>query len=426
MKKNKLLLVLSLVGCITLGGINYSSKIFTNSNLSTSLITKKLGTLNKEHKNESLNAVGEIALETLDKYVDVNNYYISRIIEIQDFNNNPYVLVEFNPIGYLIYNVSNGDVVECGPTSKSPYLNTKVSELYYLPMVGFFSKTSNKYINLMEHREVSEEEVKAYKVETSRYHESALKTLNSKNIEKAYQGSKLEYARSRKRSNVNNYIPSTMIYADHEVPHSWYFKRNVVHFANAGDESCGYIAVGMLLSYFEICITSGYFSPIQQIRYITPYNGTEIGVFPPSVDNDFLYELSDNLGPANTAQLLTCIDNFLEDKTINYTLEHTVGLFTDYISPIEEDGVPTIYCGNMPDFEGGTGNHAIIAYGTYDSGNILCHYGWGGYSQVIMSNIGILERVSSISIINHSNHSHNRYYILNDVPHCSCGMEINC
>nr|WP_153986944.1 hypothetical protein [Metamycoplasma hominis] len=30
--------------------------------------------------------------------------------------------------------------------------------------------------------------------------------------------------------------------------------------------------------------------------------------------------------------------------------------------------------------------HAIVAYGMYDNGNKpLCHYGWGGYSQVIVS-----------------------------------------
>nr|WP_203276753.1 hypothetical protein [Metamycoplasma hominis] len=30
--------------------------------------------------------------------------------------------------------------------------------------------------------------------------------------------------------------------------------------------------------------------------------------------------------------------------------------------------------------------HAIVAYGMYDNGNKpLCHYGWEGYSQVIVS-----------------------------------------
>ncbi|RBI33836.1 hypothetical protein DRZ74_01920 [Metamycoplasma hominis] len=35
--------------------------------------------------------------------------------------------------------------------------------------------------------------------------------------------------------------------------------------------------------------------------------------------------------------------------------------------------------------KGKTG-HAIVAYGMYDNGNkLLCHYGWEGYSQVIVS-----------------------------------------
>ena len=119
MKKNKTLLVLSLVGIMAFTGISHSSIVPTFVKSKINQVTRKRGRLNPLKKQESLNAVGEIALETLDKYVDSNKYSISRILEIKDFGENQYVLVEFDPIGYLIYNVSNGDIVECAPTSYS-------------------------------------------------------------------------------------------------------------------------------------------------------------------------------------------------------------------------------------------------------------------------------------------------------------------
>ena len=129
MKQNNLLLVLSLTSMISLSGLSYNSHVSDKLKSKVNVITRKLGRLNSENKEESLNAVGEIALETLDKYVDSSNYSIERILEINDFEENKYVLVEFAPIGYLIYNVSNGDIVECAPTSYSPYLKTETKNL---------------------------------------------------------------------------------------------------------------------------------------------------------------------------------------------------------------------------------------------------------------------------------------------------------
>ena len=113
------------------------------------------------------------------------------------------------------------------------------------------------------------------------------------------------------------------------------------------------------------------------------------------------------------------------DKTVYYTVEETSGLFTDITKPIN-DGYPALYMGNMPDFEGGTGAHGVVVYGTYDTGSVLCHYGWPGYSQVIMSSLGLFEKAGTISIYNHSNHFHHAYFMLNGTPYCGCGLEMMC
>ena len=426
MKQNKLLLVLSLTSMISLSGLSYNAHVSDKLKSKVNVITRKLGRLNSENKEESLNAVGEIALETLDKYVDSSNYSIERILEINDFEENKYVLVEFSPIGYLIYNVSNGDIVECAPTSYSPYLKTETKNLYYLPMVGYFSKVSGKYSDLMEKREVKEIELSSYKSESKRYHNKSLTKIDEKNVQRTLIGSKKSVRRMRKNAEVEAFISTTMIYADVEVPYSWYFKKNVVDFAylDTDEGCCGYVATALLLSYLEIFISTGYFSPAQSTQYIRTYNGSQFYVGVPEVTNNFLYELG-NPGGTTQYQIKQIINNFMSGKSKNYQIKETTGVFTNIEKPIN-DGYPAIYLGNMPDFNDGNGNHAVVVYGLYDNTDVLCHFGWNGYTQVVMSRLGLFEAGGVTSIYNKSAHAHNTYFILNNLTYCGCEEYITC
>ena len=422
MKKNKILLLLSLISTVGITGSSYTSNL-TKTDTTNNIIRKK-GKLNSENKTKSLNAVGEIALETLEQYIDASNYSIERIMEIRDFGDNSYVLVEFNPIGYLIYNVSNGDVVECAPLSQSPYLKTKSQNLLYLPMVGYFSNISGKYTNLMDNKEVNEKQFESYKKEARRYHNKALSKINEDNVNRTKKGSDKEVVRRRKNT-VISYDPYTMIYANTEVPSSWYFKKCEVEYAAAGDGSCGYIAAGLLLSYMEIFRSTGYFSSYQAQRYITEYNGSIFYTGVPRVDDDFLYELDSNLGGATLYELECAINSFMSGKNKSYTIKKSSGIFTNVKKPVK-DGFPTIYAGNIEDFYGGSGSHGVVVYGIYDNGNVLCHYGWAGYTQVVMSTLGLFSESGALSIYNNSNHVHNTYFILNGQTHCGCGDLITC
>lgn len=426
MKQNKLLLVLSLTSIITLSGLSSTTHISNNLKSNVNVITRKLGRLNSENKEESLNAVGEIALETLDKYVDSSNYSIERILEINDFEENKYVLVEFNPIGYLIYNVSNGDIVECAPTSYSPYLKTKTKNLYYLPMVGYFSKVSGKYSNLMENKEVSEEKISSYKSESRKYHNKALSQIDEKNVQRTLEGSKKEVKRSRKNASATAYPFTEMIYADVEVPYSWYFKKNSSRFAylDTNPGCCGYVATALILSYMEIFISTGYFSSAQSSQYITNYNGSQFYVGVPEVADNFLYTLG-TPGAASQGDIKRMINNFMSGKNKSYQIKETTAPFTNIEKPIN-DGYPAIYLGNMPDFNDGSGNHAVVVYGLYNNTDVLCHFGWNGYTQVVMSRLGLFEAGGVTSIYNNSAHAHNTYFIMNNLTYCGCGDYITC
>lgn len=422
--KNKLLLCLSLIGLIGSTCISYTSGLISKIKSKSDVVTRKEGQLNKTNKHESLNAVGEILLEELNKYVDSSKYSISRIKEMKDFNNNTYVLVEFNPIGYAIYNVSNGDVVECAPTSYSPYLKSESNDLYYLPWVGYFKKDSNKYSNLMSKRELNDFEISEYQKESRNYHTKSLEKMNENNIERTLKGS-TKRARTRRNANITNHSWATLIYADTEVPYSWYFKRNSMEFVGNDGDSCGYTALSFLLAYNEIFMSTGYFSAAQAAQYITPYHGSRFGDGVPVIDDSFLYEFGSNPGGANMIDLINATNDFMEGKIRRYSIHHTVGLFTDLSTPIE-DGFPCIYLGNMPMVSGGTGSHGVVVYGLYDDGKVLCHYGWAGYSQVVMSNISALDSTGAFAIYNESVHAHNTYFIMNNLTYCGCGQYITC
>lgn len=424
-KKNKVLLVMSLIGLIGSTCLSHTSQLIGKIKTTVNEFTKREGRLNKTSKRESLNAIGEIVLEELEKYVDTQKYHIQRIVEMKDFNDNTYVLVEFNPIGYAIYNVSNGDVVECAPTSYSPYLNSKTNDLYYLPWVGYFNKEVDKYSNLMSKKELKDNEVEAYKTQSVKFHNQSMKKVNETNVQRTLKGSRRNVVRPRKNASADSYSSSTLIYADNEVPYSWYFKRNLGDFvANDGD-SCGYTAISFLLSYNEFFVSSGYFSQQQVEDYITAYHGSNFGLGVPKVSDSFLYVFGSNPGGATVYQLKTAINNFMSGKNKDYTVKMTNGLFTDVEKPIE-DGYPCLYGGTFPDMIGGTVDHAVVVYGTYNDGRVLCHYGWEGYTQVIMSGVSLFAESGALAIYNNSNHAHNRYFILNNLTYCGCGEYVTC
>lgn len=78
-------------------------------------------------------------LKEVIKYTNDNNYTIKNSKVITDFNNNPFVIVEFNK-GYAIYCVSTGEFTELAPFSKSPYRNTSDNtNLKYIFMNGYYS-----------------------------------------------------------------------------------------------------------------------------------------------------------------------------------------------------------------------------------------------------------------------------------------------
>lgn len=52
-------------------------------------------------------------------------------------------------------------------------------------------------------------------------------------------------------------------------------------------------------------------------------------------------------------------------------------------------GYPPILFGNLPTGDKKKGAHAVVAYGETNSGYPITHYGWSGYTNIILSGASI-------------------------------------
>ncbi|HRF70338.1 MAG TPA: hypothetical protein PKV66_02795 [Candidatus Pelethenecus sp.] len=61
---------------------------------------------------------------------------------LKDFDDNLFVLVDFDPIGYSIYCVDSGDFTELSPFAESPYkdCNLTSNSQKYIFMCGYYDK----------------------------------------------------------------------------------------------------------------------------------------------------------------------------------------------------------------------------------------------------------------------------------------------
>ena len=338
---------------------------------------------------------------------------------LHDFAGNEFLAVGFGDLGYGILNVANGDVVELAPFSKPPF-DWGMENLVYVPWSGFFSKKGAHYYSLFTGEAVSLEAQEKFRNENKQFVFRSIKDASLRNK----KGFELCGSSPMNHKEADE----GLIYADVEVPYSWYFKRNISEYPYNETGYCGYVAASMLLGYNEIFASAGYFSADEATTYITPYVGSRIsdtewdGV--PEISDSFPTDIwGEDIGGAVPGDIHSAVDSFLKGKGKRYDVYDFVWYFSTVTDPIK-DGVPAAYFGSMTEPSGGSFFHVVTAYGYYkDSGDLLVHYGWDGYSQVVMSQLGMFARGGVLAVYNKHQHVHGDYFIdEKDHKHyCACG-----
>ncbi len=375
--------------------------------------------------------------EELNALIGISSSEILGSKIIRDFANNEYLFVSFSGRGYGVLNVSNDDVVELAPFAPYPIDVNAETDDRYVPWVGFFQKEGENFRDLKTGLLISEAEREVLADESAEF---LARSISDANEAEERESDGLSVANGsrivKKSAPVNHSLSAGLLYADKEIPYAWYFKRNFNSFPSNDGDDCGYVAASMLLAYSEIFECTGYFSSSEAATYITPYNGTRSTVDGeatwdgvPKLSNAFPYGAwGSDIGGSTPSEIDSAIKGFLSKKSVSYSLYHRYWEFGSPQEPINS-GHPVACFGNYEDPNGGDNfNHVTVVYGYYNDGKLLCHFGWNGYSQVVMSQLGMFHTGGFISIYNQSTHRHNKYFVDKSTGkrYCGCGRLMTC
>ena len=236
-------------------------------------------------------------------YTKDTNLRIRSAIQVNDFADNTYALVELSPIGFGVYCPSTGNLVEYVPNAKSPFADYDESvEKRYVPGRGYFIREGGfgDFKEVLSNTKIKPELQKQY-TDISEQVSSSLRKKVSPAKSSLIFGTDLDdfaYPRifavdSPKRIYPNDYL----ITADYEVDYSWYFKYNDHSFPYNTGNICGYVALSLIMAYNEIFLSPGsYFTEEESKEYIVPSDGA-YGRSVPTLKDEFpFYAFGENIG----------------------------------------------------------------------------------------------------------------------------------
>ncbi|QJG66371.1 hypothetical protein HGG64_01440 [Mycoplasma phocoeninasale] len=342
------------------------------------------------------------------KYDNTTNYRLEKVKYFSDVNGNPYLYVEYNPVGSLVLSLINNESLIINVLDNSKKINklnkNKIYSYDFSKNLFFeiskepkFNK-DNEFAKILTNKKINIE-----------------KTLNDKNL--IYKKNQLLLKKSTKFAQTMPYVPNSIdpakkiIKAQKEVPHAWFFKTLTTDFGYADPKDfnyhdpwerglCHYVAAAILLQYGQLFLSQNTFSKQQLEKYYTkPERSKKLNDlvgYPtvPKVNKQLVYDLWHKHGKeaffTTSAYLVSTIYSLLNVDLAEkgeyplYIQRRSAG----WIKPWKwiNDGKPCVVFGNIPTMDNEKSWHAIIVYGYFDNGNkCLAHFGWENHSQVIMS-----------------------------------------
>ncbi|ENY68890.1 Hypothetical protein MAU_2600 [Metamycoplasma auris 15026] len=349
-----------------------------------------------------------LELELL-KYDKETNFKVKKIKFFKDTFGNPMIFVEYLPIGWAVFSLTNFESLVININEKS----NKISKLDKTKIYSFGLYQGNFFEIKKEYDFVDGNELYT-------------KLINNKlKISDTLNNKKLIEVKNKLTSDTNNMHPLTLghspgyaplnnritdriIKADKEVSHSWWFKTLNDNFGYAYPPEdfnytkddrglCHYIAIALLLEYGQLFLSQETFSQNQLEKYMTkpttsnPLNDKYGYPTGPKFNKKLTFDLWFNHGKeaffTSSSYLVSVMNSFQYEDKHKYPL-YVQRRSAGWIKPWKwiNDDKPCIVFGHIPVAENELGWHAIVVYGYFDNGNkCLAHFGWEGYSQVIMS-----------------------------------------
>ncbi len=254
-----------------------------------------------------------------------------------------------------------------------------------------------------------------------------------------------------------------LIYSDFDVPNAWWFKcadynsfginsdlnsfnvddlpqyhyykefpsyynKTETYMKKSNGGICGYVAVNMLILYNEFFCGSGYYSEWEKEKFLklknSNFNQTSVLNLKENINLNIMPNLNSNFlkylyqktwfgnGVNHWWHTKYISESILRDKwwnsKINYDYLGSSGpkltwdLITNSKKPTLFSGKYTGVSKNEEENKFWSGGHAIVGYGSYKDGRILCNYGWGkNHSQMIITNYDYEFKNSYVFSISH-------------------------
>lgn len=334
----------------------------------------------KEQKSEKLDIIISEKLGNI-------NYEIEYL---EDFSGEKrYVLIEGEKC-YLIYDLEIDDYSECSTSNNSPYYDFDIGyiKVYYGPTFYFYRNGSDFY-DVISNKKLKQSDIDEF-------------SLREKEIIDVYNNTRKEDSKSIE-NRTSTYIPD-----------DYYFRNLTTNFGtNTIDDypgSCGYVAIEMLLSYYDTFyndnIIDDYYD-IESTKNFSYYSQLDVSSYTPSPginDNfhEYLIGMGRNAGYTNTNAYnidWTEIDDFLEDyfasRNMNVVVNTAPILYANkpqFIKDAIDDGAPVIVgiYGIDTNINPNFIDHSVVAYG-YNGNDIYAHFGWPSnfYSDETINNYWI-------------------------------------
>lgn len=366
-------------------------------------------------------------------------YKINKLTMMEDARGDEkYVLVEYNPMGFMVYSMITGEYVEYSEEAMSPYITAKGKPVYIGPGSRLYRVKNNIY-GVGENAPLSNVQKEDLMAASDAFIMAAKNSLNDITYSDAIDEQSLS------TGSVNNSTASVNT-TSYWVEYPWYFRRLINNMPFNNNGSCSYIAAGSLLMYFDSCYNDNFVNENDELREIN--NCTNLanisastGYFWDTVD-DLYYALygsypgdSAEFG-ANMAQVQTMLNNYLSSKGLSSycTVYYSGGNSTTAIRAAIQAGYPVIV-GFNGDWQGtgNIGSHACVVYG-YENGGFIANMGATGMTYHATHNIKNYT-VDSFCYINYNKsvHVHSNNHHLGDIanmqfaPHmakCTCGQQL--
>lgn len=247
----------------------------------TSVFHNGLKEIKKNIKYSINDLIKYLELEIF-KYNRNADYKASKIAYCEDEYGNPYVFVEFNPYGTLLMSLINNETVLINPTDEAKRIENLNSGKTY----------SFNYLTYKFNEKVSTNKVFKSNQRYRNFKANLIDIKETIDNEKLNSSKKaLSFTKPTTFYYKDSHISSTdpakkLIYADKEVPHSWWFKglKNKFGYSSLKEDwdyystdkgLCHYIASGILLQYAQLFLSNQTLSTRQLERYITIPNKSE-------------------------------------------------------------------------------------------------------------------------------------------------------